>query len=127
MRLVPPCLLALLALPVDPGQRLLKVVFLEAPFEGVVLPLSELLSVPLVLLAQPLVLCCHPSQTLCEYTVVAPFGSVLTQRCLPGLEGDPDALLPCERLSGRPDLHPVEDSFDQCVPGERGACGPTVQ
>ena len=54
------------ALPVDLRQRLLKVVRLEAPLVGVVLPLGEALAIPLVLLAQPCVLRHHPSQTLRE-------------------------------------------------------------
>ena len=115
------------ALPVDLRQRLLEVVFLEAPLEGVVLPLREPLAIALVLLAQPGVLRRHALQTLCEHAVVAALGSLLTQPCLARLERDLDSLVARERLSRWPGPHPPGDPLDQCVPGELGACVPTVE
>ena len=90
-------------------------------------PLREPLAIALKLLAQPSVLRRDAPQLLCEHAVVGALVGLLTQPSLARLERDLNCLVARERLSRRPDRDLAGDPLDQCVPGELGACVPTVE
>ena len=76
---------------------------------GVVLPSRQLLAIPLVLLAQPRVLCCHAPQPLCKRTLVRGLVVLFTQARFARLECELDPLVAPERLSRRRNPHSDED------------------